>query len=137
MDVIRHQAIAVYAKPMPLPFLLKQPKIGGAVLVYEKHVLAVVAALSDVVRTVRDHDSTKPWHRAILPIRVIRVNPKIGDCPLFSYHVRDRQTETRRQASCRGHFGGSIRRPGALIAAPWTPACLSPFRGLEIPKLGP
>ncbi len=46
------------------------------------------------------------------------------------YHVRDTQNEgaTKRegthnaaQASLPTHFGESIRRPGALIAAPWTP----------------
>jgi len=46
------------------------------------------------------------------------------------YHVRDTQndgttkshgTHHAAQASLPELFGGSFRRPGALIAAPWTP----------------
>ena len=57
-------------------------KIGPVIVVHEKHVLAIVAPLDDVVRDVFDDDSSDPWHVLTLPYRIRTVKrPIIGDCP--------------------------------------------------------
>ncbi len=57
MDVVRHQAIAKNRQAVSFTAVLEKSKILQAVIVGEEYVLAIVSALSDMVRLVLDHDS--------------------------------------------------------------------------------
>jgi len=62
MNVIRHQAIAGYTQPMQSALLSEDIQIRAAVVGHEKHVLAIVSTLRDVVLQLRYYDSRNPWH---------------------------------------------------------------------------
>jgi len=65
---VRHQAVTVDGQTEPFGLLCEYFEIDAAVVVDKEDVLAVIAALCDVVRAIRHDDSRYAWHRArILP----------------------------------------------------------------------
>ena len=54
VHVVRHQAVAEYFNTFGFARLPQKLEILPPIVIDEKHVLAVVAALGDVVRAVRD-----------------------------------------------------------------------------------
>lgn len=62
VDVIRHQAIAEDPQAVFSGFFFQEGKINLAVPIDEKHILAVVPALCDMMGPVWDDDSCDPRH---------------------------------------------------------------------------
>ena len=74
VHVVGHQAIAEQPHAPPCGLLPEDPQINAAVVIDEEDVLAVVAALGDVVRHPRNNDSGGPWHDPTLTPPACRVN---------------------------------------------------------------
>jgi len=67
MDVVGHQAVGVNGESEGLTLLAKDFEVGSPIVGHEEHVLAVVAALGNVVGYARKNDSRNAWHEPTLP----------------------------------------------------------------------
>jgi len=68
MDVVGHQAVTVDGQTEPFGLPCEYFQIDAAVIMDEEDVLAVIAALGNVMWAVRHDDSGYSWHSAeILP----------------------------------------------------------------------
>ncbi len=74
VDVIGHQAIALDRKAEPIGLRLEQFEIEPAVVVGEKDVLTVVAALCDVVRQTGKHNPGESRHR----LNLTKLSPRVN-----------------------------------------------------------
>ena len=83
VDVVGHQAVTIDRQAEPRGLVGQDLKVAGAVVVDKEHVLAVITALGDVMRTTRDDDPFDSRHSGILCRTRAAVKQKIGDCPLF------------------------------------------------------
>ena len=62
VDVVGHEAIRDDADAVLAGLLAQKREVDPAVIVGEEHVLAVVAALRDVVLIAADHNPCDAWH---------------------------------------------------------------------------
>ena len=74
MHVVGHQAIAVDGQAELLGLLSQYVKIVDAVLIDEEDILAIVPPLGHVMRTTRNDNSRRPWHRGIVIKGHLRIN---------------------------------------------------------------
>ena len=86
VDVVRHEAIRLHANPMVESVLPKQVEIKPPVGVAKKHLLAIVAAMADVMRQAGNHDSLGIRHNNIVQTSSKNSQPSesiITDAPNF------------------------------------------------------
>lgn len=84
VDVVGHEAVAEDGDAGRGAVVAEEVEVDAAVVVGEEDVLVVVAALGDVVRAVRNDDTSVARHGvSVLPCAGIV--KKIGGCPSFSH----------------------------------------------------
>ncbi len=66
MDMVVHEAVGVYTQSVLLGVVTQKCEIHTPVIVNREDILAVVAALSDVVRLTRHDNACESWHGPIL-----------------------------------------------------------------------
>jgi hypothetical protein len=86
--MVGHEAVGCDVEAEAVGVFLEEGEIESAVVVGKKDVLAVVAALGDVVGDAGKDDASKPRHGRILGLRkaIVKI---IGDCPqlrIMNYH---------------------------------------------------
>ncbi len=74
MDVVGHRAIALFVEAEALAVLAEEFEVRTVVVVNEKNILRVVAALNNVVRLTRNDDSGHARHGGSLPLTSRKVN---------------------------------------------------------------
>jgi hypothetical protein len=67
MDVVAHQAVAEGCHAGRFTALLEEGEVGPAIVVNEEDILAVVAALRNVMGVVRHNYSSDSRHARMLP----------------------------------------------------------------------
>jgi len=69
VNVIRHQAIGVDLDPKDIFQLSQIANVTLIVLLSSKHYLPIMTTLHYMMRVVRQHDPSHPWHNYLLPLR--------------------------------------------------------------------
>ena len=67
VDVIRHEAVRQHAQVEALTLLMENIEVGAVVGGGEEYILAVVAALDDVMRQTGDDDAGDSRHGGSVP----------------------------------------------------------------------
>ncbi len=80
MHVVRHEAIRQNRKAVALRLMCEDAQIGASIIVDEEDILAVIAALRDMVGKTGYHDSRDSRH-ADSVVDASRKRVEIGDCP--------------------------------------------------------
>ena len=74
MEVVGHQTVAQQSKAMGAGMLFDGGQVGLVISVVGEDLLAVVAAVGDVVGQVRDHQPSGAWHRERVTVEGRKVN---------------------------------------------------------------
>jgi hypothetical protein len=74
MDVIGHQTVAINRQTKTLRRLGQKGQELPTVVIYKENILAVIAPLSNMMRTAFNYDSRSPWHDDIIANHVFNAN---------------------------------------------------------------
>ena len=78
MDVVRHQTVAGDVEPSQLAVATQQIQVAGAVIVTGKDVLAVIAALRDVMGMTGKHQTRAAGHAPVVGMAYAYSHEKAG-----------------------------------------------------------